>query len=139
VFRNGTINFTAANGDTLVIAQEGSSEVIGDFDGYTLTATRTVLGGTGRFAGATGSGTLDGVGDIPGGEVLFRLPRGDPVQHRGRARLRRVGPRQVDRCQVIAARRSSRMVAVRPSGRTALVPDLVGDPRCTQRRGSVAT
>jgi hypothetical protein len=41
VSRNGTIAFTADNGDTLVIAQEGSSEVIGDFDGYTLTATWT--------------------------------------------------------------------------------------------------
>jgi hypothetical protein len=53
VFR-GTFTFTAANGDTLVIAQEG---IIGDFDGYTLDAMWTVAGGSGRFAGATGSGT----------------------------------------------------------------------------------
>jgi hypothetical protein len=74
--RDGTITFTAANGDILVIAQEGSSEVIGDFDGYARSATWTVVVGTGRVAGATGSGTLDGVGDIPGGDLLFGLPEG---------------------------------------------------------------
>lgn len=76
VFRGGTVAFTAANGDTLIIAQEGSSEIIGAFDGYTLDATWTVVGGSGRFAGATGSGTLDGVGDIPSDDTLFGLPEG---------------------------------------------------------------
>jgi hypothetical protein len=62
------------NGDTLVIAEEVSSEIIGDFDGYTLDATWTVVGGGGRFAGATGSGTL-GAWDIPRRRAAVRPAR----------------------------------------------------------------
>jgi len=76
-FGEGTITFTAANGDELVIAQEGSCLPILDesanFLGYTCEATWTAVGGSGRFAHATGSGTLDIVGDVPGGDTLFGL------------------------------------------------------------------
>lgn len=76
----GTITFTFANGDTLVIAQEMRSQLIGEFDpdpdGFTLEGTWTVVEGTGRFADAMGSGFMDGVGDIPGGEALFGIPDG---------------------------------------------------------------
>lgn len=73
---SGTIMFTAANNDTLVVAQEMNSQIIGDFAGFTLEATWTVVDGTGRFTHATGSGSMDGVGDIPGGDALFDLPDG---------------------------------------------------------------
>ncbi len=84
VFSDGTITFTAADGDTLVIAQEGTSEVIpvdpddpeAGFAGFTVEGTWEAVGGTGRFTNATGFGFMDGVGDIPGGEALFDLPDG---------------------------------------------------------------
>jgi len=76
----GMITFTAANGDTLVLAYEGTTDGIvdatGGFLGYTAEGTWTVAGGTGRFANATGSGSLDVVGDVPGGDGLFGLPDG---------------------------------------------------------------
>lgn len=76
-FAYGTITFTAANGDELVIAQEGSCLPIldgsGNFLGYTCEATWTAVDGTGRFSHATGAGTLDIVGDVPGGDTLFGL------------------------------------------------------------------
>lgn len=57
----GTVTFTAANGDVLVIAQEGSGPFDPNANPTSVTAyyTWTVDGGssTGRFAGATGSGT----------------------------------------------------------------------------------
>ena len=73
---DGTITFTAANGDTLVIAQAVTSDIVGAFEGFTSKGTWTVVDGSGRFANATGSGSMDGVGDIPGGEALFGLPDG---------------------------------------------------------------
>ncbi|MDP9342538.1 MAG: hypothetical protein M3Q23_10715 [Actinomycetota bacterium] len=62
--------FTAANGDTLQITSEdvacpiapGVSHGHGDYH---------VSGGTGRFANATGSGTLDGQADFNTGQFSF--------------------------------------------------------------------
>jgi hypothetical protein len=73
----GTITFTAANGDMLVIAQAVESQFVG-IEGFTLEGTWTVVeaAGSGRFANASGSGELSGVGDIPGGDALFGLPDG---------------------------------------------------------------
>ena len=75
-FSNGTITFTAANGDTLVIAQVGGSEVFvdsdGNFIGFTVDGTWHAVGGTGRFTHATGSGSFDGIADIPG-DVIFNF------------------------------------------------------------------
>lgn len=79
VFRDGTITFTAANRDTLVLAYTGTTEALmgpGGFTGYTAEGTWTVVDGTGRFTHATGSGWFDVVGDVPGGDTLFGLPDG---------------------------------------------------------------
>ncbi len=75
----GTITFTAANGDTLVIAQATTSEIVGDLAGFMVEGTWTAVGGTGRFAHASGSGSMDGIGDIPGGDTVFDLPDGAAV------------------------------------------------------------
>ncbi|MDH4044951.1 MAG: hypothetical protein OEY20_14090 [Gemmatimonadota bacterium] len=76
----GSITFTAANRDTLVLAYEGVTDAImdggGAFVGYTAQGTWTIVSGTGRFAHAAGSGWLDVVGDVPGGDALFGLPDG---------------------------------------------------------------
>lgn len=76
----GTVTFTAANDDTLVVAQSLQSQIIGEFpfpDAFTVEGSWEVSRGTGRFANATGSGTLDGIGDIPNGVPYFDdLPDG---------------------------------------------------------------
>ncbi len=77
----GTITFTAANGDKLVVAQSMQSQIIGELpfpDAFTVTGGWDVVkGGTGRFANATGSGMLDGIGDVPNGVPYFDdLPDG---------------------------------------------------------------
>ena len=53
----GTIHFVAANGDTLdaTIVGSGMPSVTPDGIIFTITETCTITGGTGRFAGATGS------------------------------------------------------------------------------------
>jgi hypothetical protein len=72
----GNINvekLTAANGDTLVLT--------GDHDQACPTGPNAVHGigewtvtrGTGRFAGATGKGTFDGVADFDRGTFSFQL------------------------------------------------------------------
>jgi hypothetical protein len=67
----GVATFTAANGD------EVSFKFQGTIPGYAnqgfptpFTATFVIIGGTGRFADATGSGTLDGV-DYGQGNFAF--------------------------------------------------------------------
>jgi hypothetical protein len=40
---------------------------------YHGTGTWTVTGGTGRFSGATGQGTLDGTSDVNQGKFSIRL------------------------------------------------------------------
>lgn len=75
----GMVTFTAANGDELVIKHAMLSQLIGESeppDGFTFVGTWQADGGTGRFAHATGQGTLDGVGDILNGEAIFDLPDG---------------------------------------------------------------
>jgi hypothetical protein len=62
----GTATFTAANGDTLTATVTGqatmtSPGVISQVEVYTIT------GGTGRFAGATGTFTLEGTVDLATG------------------------------------------------------------------------
>jgi hypothetical protein len=77
--KDGEITFTAADGDTLVVAEEGVFEGIADATGligFEGGGTWTAIGGTGRFAHATGSGSWSVVGDIPGGDELFGLPDG---------------------------------------------------------------
>lgn len=72
----GTFTFEAANGDELVLAYEAAFQIVGNMEGFTGVGDWTAVGGTGRFMNATGSGTWDVVGDVPGGDALFGLPDG---------------------------------------------------------------
>lgn len=72
----GTVTFTAANGDELWIEHTMLSQLIDEMpngppDGFTFVGTWEAVGGTGRFTHATGSGTLDGAGDILDGVAFF--------------------------------------------------------------------
>jgi hypothetical protein len=62
VDQNGVASATyyviAANGDTVAFQSEFTSAPTSN--GVTFEGTYTILGGTGRFSGATGSGALDG-------------------------------------------------------------------------------
>ncbi|MBI2861341.1 MAG: hypothetical protein HYX89_00820 [Chloroflexi bacterium] len=66
---------TAANGDSLTIVSHDEACPIPNMPGWFHgTGHWEVTGGTGRFSGATGQGTLDGhVHFIPGGEFSFQL------------------------------------------------------------------
>jgi len=61
-FGPGTITLTAANGDELRLVHQGTFRLAMTPDGLTsaFDMTWVVDGGTGRFAGATGSGTTHG-------------------------------------------------------------------------------
>lgn len=77
----GTTTFTAANGDVLVLAHELTFDVHYTVfpvpDGFDGAGTWTVLDGTGRFDGATGSGTMTVLGDVPTDDTpMFDLPPG---------------------------------------------------------------
>lgn len=79
VASEGMVTLTAANGDKLFIKHTMLSQMVGESDppdGFTFVGRWEADGGTGRFAHATGQGTLDGVGDIPNGEAIFDLPDG---------------------------------------------------------------
>lgn len=69
---SATYTVTAANGDTLVLWLEGPSEL--DFPTVTFSGAFAVLGGTGRFANATGSGVFSGW-------AVFEEPFGLPTNH----------------------------------------------------------
>jgi len=63
----GTITFTAANGDSLMLAHQASFEVVTPTAGRLLSLIDLeweVVEGTGRFEGATGTGGGSGVSDI---------------------------------------------------------------------------
>jgi hypothetical protein len=55
-----TYTFAAANGDTFVLEEKFLSTFDPTSGRVTLDGTYVVTGGTGRFVGATGSGTLSG-------------------------------------------------------------------------------
>ncbi|NNF53087.1 MAG: hypothetical protein HKN03_01460 [Acidimicrobiales bacterium] len=77
VISSGTTTFTAANRDSLVIAHDVESVIVGNFDGFIIEGTWIVVDGSGRFANATGHGTIDAVGDIPDSDVtMFGLAEG---------------------------------------------------------------
>jgi hypothetical protein len=52
----GTMTFGAADGSTIVAAYAGDSTVDDDAEAYGVATRFAILGGTGRFAGATGGG-----------------------------------------------------------------------------------
>jgi hypothetical protein len=64
---------TAANGDTLVLTGPHDQACPTGPNAVHGTGDWNVTGGTGRFAGATGQGTFDGVADFNHGTFSFRL------------------------------------------------------------------
>ena len=64
---------TAANGDTLVLTGDHDEACPTGPNAVHGTGDWTVTGGTGRFAGATGQGTFDGVADFNRGTFSFQL------------------------------------------------------------------
>lgn len=75
-FGYSDVVITAADGDTVTVEHSGTFE-LGSFGPEgpttsTVEGTWTITGGTGRFAGATGSGTLAGVGDLVAGTMPAR-------------------------------------------------------------------
>ena len=52
---HGTIDVVAANGDHLMFTAEGTADPLGN-----IVATYSIIGGTGRFAGASGAGDFLG-------------------------------------------------------------------------------
>lgn len=77
----GTTTFTAANGDLLMLEHRLDFVVYYTVfpvpDGFDGDGTWSVVDGTGRFAGATGGGTLTVLGDVPTDDTpMFDLPPG---------------------------------------------------------------
>ena len=64
----GTYEFTAANGDTLVATFTGQASLVSP-GVLSVLDTATITGGTGRFAGATGSFTVERVFVMATGEI----------------------------------------------------------------------
>lgn len=56
--------YVAANGDELYARIDDGAAVLDAQGGVTLTATEMYTGGTGRFAGATGSGAITGQASV---------------------------------------------------------------------------
>jgi hypothetical protein len=54
----GTFNFTAANGDQLFTTTAGGQDAFTPPNVSHVTLVATIVGGTGRFAGATGTFTM---------------------------------------------------------------------------------
>ena len=59
-FSNGVLTITAANGDTLTASYQGSLQPNATTGLHSLAGNYSVTGGTGRFANAAGSGSLQG-------------------------------------------------------------------------------
>jgi hypothetical protein len=66
------VTFTAANGDELRLTNVGANERMGPTT-IRFTGTMTVVGGTGRFASATGQITADGTADLVSGQGWITL------------------------------------------------------------------
>lgn len=69
VFANGTMTFVAANGDRLVLRHEGSFHLVFDASGQPVLSIIDdlrweIVGGTGRFVDASGSGTASPIGHL---------------------------------------------------------------------------
>ena len=60
-----TYTLTAANGDTILLAMEAQTTFV-SLSELTFAGSYTVAGGTGRFAGATGCGSLTGSATFEG-------------------------------------------------------------------------
>lgn len=69
--RSLVLTYTAANGDVLRAASAGTSAP--SATGVTFSATITFLGGTGRFASATGQAHAEGTADLAAGTSQYTL------------------------------------------------------------------
>jgi hypothetical protein len=63
----GSFHFIAANGDSIFTQQVGQAEPTGTPGVFHVVEINTITGGTGRFAGATGSFTLTRLVDLATG------------------------------------------------------------------------
>ena len=63
-FTDGRLVLTAANGDQIIATYSGMLLPSAELPVYSLSGSYTVIGGTGRFEGATGAGTLQGSSNI---------------------------------------------------------------------------
>ena len=75
-FSNGHLTFTAANGDELRAAYNGSLQPFPGappFSLYSISGTVTFASGTGRFTSASGSGYLQGTENIQTGQGQFNV------------------------------------------------------------------
>src|SRR5262245_47101193 len=68
-----THTLTAANGDTLTITNSDLACPTGEAGQFHGTGDWEVTGGTGRFSGATGGGTIDGHIDFFGAQYTLKL------------------------------------------------------------------
>lgn len=76
VFGHGTNTLTAANGDTLVLSHWGTFQLTMGPTGPVSSDVDlpwTVVGGTGRFEGATGSGDGAGYSILASGQTTMTL------------------------------------------------------------------
>jgi hypothetical protein len=63
----GSYEFTAANGDTLIADFDGQASLTATPGVLSIVETATIIGGTGRFEGATGSFTAERLFDTATG------------------------------------------------------------------------
>ncbi len=71
MFTDGQLLLTAANGDQVNATYSGMLLPGAEAPVYSLTGSYTVVGGTGRFEGATGSGSLQGSSNIVTGQGSY--------------------------------------------------------------------
>lgn len=70
-FNSGKLTITAANGDTVTADYSGMLLLLSGPSIYSISGSYRVTGGTGRFEGATGSGSLGGTVNIVTGESEY--------------------------------------------------------------------
>jgi len=64
----GVITVVAANGDVIFATQTGQGDPTPDPDVFSIVEVSTITGGTGRFAGATGTFTIARLVDLTTGD-----------------------------------------------------------------------
>jgi hypothetical protein len=81
----GTMSFVAANGDSIFTTFNGQATPTPDPNIFLVVELETITGGTGRFAGATGSFTLEREVDLTTGLSSgsfvgrYPIPRPNPT------------------------------------------------------------
>ena len=72
-FANGTLTAIAANGDELRAEYSGTLSPTATPPIYAIAGSYRITAGTGRFSGASGSGTLQGIDNIQTGQGQLQL------------------------------------------------------------------